>query len=196
MSLASSNTIVDHVNEAEKDKIVENFVLFGCPVRPDDETSVLHWQISLSIPSAHGDKNVILNLVPGGADLRTGILLISSQKNDEITKSPGLFNVTRAANWTVKDVIDAITEAGYHHFKYDDGGSGCRHWCTSVIRLFEKMGGVVEGASDCFEDYIIKENAKNPDRFPWPTRFGYFYYVVYRPLKCPLCIWSLTPWHL
>ncbi|KLO18096.1 hypothetical protein SCHPADRAFT_900081 [Schizopora paradoxa] len=54
------------------------------------------------------------------------------------------------------------------------GPSGCRYWCTMVLRCMERVGFVQMGSATGFEQYIYILNSQDPVKYPLPLRKGIF----------------------
>jgi len=166
---------------------VLSVVLAGTPVNLTPE-SVLHWKILMEVAE---NKTVTLDLVPGGSDGLTGILCIDCLDTENLVTASergGLKDAVRDQDSdrvaftpktivSAKAIINLLVSGGRDKYHYDETGSGCRFWCSTVVGDLERKGILEKGSEVEFEEHVVACNKKNPDRYPVPTRKGTFYWT-------------------
>ncbi|KZT04900.1 uncharacterized protein LAESUDRAFT_246299 [Laetiporus sulphureus 93-53] len=152
---------------------VTAITLCGTPTTSDPH-SVLHWQILLSLSNGFC---VLLNMTPGaGPDGMTGTFVIASTSKDALSDPAIEFRFECAAveSFTMEEVISFLREKGMSRFRFDETGSGCRHWCGTVLERLADVGVVDSETRDAFEVCVADQRVYNADRYPLLRR-GTFY---------------------
>jgi hypothetical protein len=160
-------------NLADKETVVNSIAVYVSPVNTGDINSVYHWIVSLNTGTP---TSVTLDMIPG-ADSRTGVLMITSHKTKPllVISASFTFQVLRANAVTVGEVLDVLRAQGFDRYRYDDSGSGCRYWCTMVVKELESSKILPAGSKDTFLQYVGEQNAVKPLSMPMPLREGTFY---------------------
>lgn len=167
----SATTFTRLLQTADKARLIESIVVVGAPVS-DAIDSVLHWQIFAIIDNT---KSVLFDLIPGGSDGRTGVLMITSKQGSYDGSAKATHRVAVSDGITVQQLFDLILRNGRDRYKYDDTGSGCRYWCTVVLGDLEAVGMIEAGSHKSFLQYVADQAAIAPAVFPMPVRQGQFY---------------------
>jgi hypothetical protein len=87
-------------------------------------------------------------MIPAGADALTDLLMIL-HKLYKMTERAYVDQPLPIASsgTTPQMLLDAIITAGMEKYRFVDDGVGCRHWVSSVVRLWEEQGLVGPGSS-------------------------------------------------
>ncbi|QRW10854.1 hypothetical protein RhiLY_09853 [Ceratobasidium sp. AG-Ba] len=156
----------------DRDRVVQRVLIFGSPI---PGTSVLHWRILLNIDFSGNQRSVLLDLNKGGAESRTGILLIKSVNYSTSQSAQTSFPFGVPGGITVGRFIDLVLGLKRNRYRFDSTGSGCRYWCWVVLSDFERAGFVASGSSAFFLQAIAGLAQDNPARYPIPAPEGSFY---------------------
>jgi len=76
---------------------------------------------------------------------------------------------------TVEAFLEFLEKNELDKYIYDPTGSGCRWWCTVVIREAERLGLVDVGSLKSLLDFVAERHQESPERVPLPIRRGVFY---------------------
>lgn len=167
-----NNTLhIQRIDDTHYAKTVGMITVPGSPAGGKDD-NLLHWRLFIVLDSY---LSVKLDIRPGGADLRTGILIGSSVNYINSQSAAAWFNVWPAQPFTVSELLDFLVERRYHRFRFNSEGTGCLHWCTEVIRLLELSGFVQQGSTARLEAHIVNHNQLHPTHVPFPIGSGSFY---------------------
>lgn len=141
---------------------------------PPNEDRVVHWRIYLVVRD-QPQLAIRVDMKCGGADGRVGTL-----KMEEV---PYHYSQGYAAGyeidvvrkyWTPRLFESMLKAYALDAYYYGPGPSGCRYWCTMVLRCMSSVGFLPPGSNVGFETQIAYLNAKDPVKYPLPLYKGIF----------------------
>ncbi|KAG9099493.1 hypothetical protein FRC06_005207 [Ceratobasidium sp. 370] len=168
----SNSNIFDQRRGQADSHLVKRVTLAGSPAMNGDPYSVLHWRIFLYVDDEH---SVVLDMTPGGIDGSTGLLLVSFVSREMSDSTAAAVDFPVILDFTVNSILALIMEHGRERYMFTASGTGCRFWCSVVLRDMEKANMVPPGSSHIFDQKIEQLSQSNPTRFPLPTLRGTFY---------------------
>ena len=135
------------------------------------DTNVFHWHIYFSFDG----QSVLFDIIPG-ADLRTGVLMVMSQEVPRTTCLDALEYVAQpTSQYTIQNYIKFFIDNRLDKYIYDESGSGCRWWCTTVLGKLEEAGLVSSGTKASFLSWVADQAQQLPLKIPMLVRKGEFY---------------------
>ena len=104
-------------------------------------------------------------MTPNGLDAVTGIMMVSS-KNGLMTTARNFLvrevEVSSSNQIAVGELVDLLTSAGLAHYRFEEGGMGCRWWCTVVMQKLEEYayvgGGTVTDLVKWWSDLAAQDS--------------------------------------
>ena len=152
-------------------------VFFHCSETGKASRRAAHWRLFFQLGGRYRGRSVEFNSQRLQEDMRTR-LYVTYRQYQTSTRSREIGNtaVPVASGVTLGHVLALVLQNGRDRYTLNDGGSGCRYWCLTVLNDLELARYVNQGSGANVEAFIAQlYQTLGQTWIPYPLHQGTFY---------------------